>query len=94
MIDNSEQLARIGASTDNLIGDVQRLTLAGQQLQTALDQALADQEQAVQDAVNTAIAETRAEYEAAIKPFADRLDALAAQTPEPQPEPEPEPPAA
>lgn len=72
----SEIVARINAASDNLANDLRSV-------KARLDEALAGQDAAVQAALAGAVDE--------LTPLADKLDALAAETPEDEPQPEPEP---
>jgi prefoldin subunit 5 len=76
----TDATSRIEAAIAGIQGDIDGLKLAAQNLQDALDQALANQPQDVQDQINAAVQAARAEFDEQLDELATRLEELDNQT--------------
>jgi prefoldin subunit 5 len=76
----TDATSRIEAAIAGIQGDIDGLKSAAASLQDALDQALANQPQDVQDQINAVVQAARAEFDEQLDELATRLEELDNQT--------------
>ena len=76
----TDATSRIEAAISGIQGDITGLKESAQNLQTALDEALAQQPQDVQDQINAAVSQAQEAFDAQLDQVASKLEDLDAQT--------------